>query len=726
MLKFKFSWKGKKGSMAAPITTRPSLVPPKPKLSALLISSLIGLLLLSATGPLVLAQSQPLPSSLPELKTLLVGASGPPQLLIRPGDNKLTYLTTSSAYGVVAGSETGYTALGSTITPEKLGTTSGAYDETGTLNVVWSERPAPGQGYQLYFNVLTRDGKTGKATRFKLEGQMSSSLAKPKLAYSALQRTLFLLYVEKGTPTDALWVISSSDKGLSWTKPLALGLTLSNDDPTTELIVDVNGNPQAFFVVAGRDPKVQLHHRYRLGQNWSPPIDVSEDQFTELNYIQASPTASGEVWVSWLSEQGIGAARRDHDTGRWLNWPLVTPPGTNSTPNLLTLWPSLAVGEEGKSAFIGWVSQPKAGDAGSQLKYVQTGDGGKHWQNPRLLLNLADQGLSEAKGLSAITRGDRLDLAFTTKSREYQDETTLYLLELKEGSVLPATPTPPLLPTATPTQTQPIIATPTELGFPSVTTTVLPSGTQILNTPTPTVTNLPTSTASPTATKTPPLPTQVPAQNGFGSAPVSNQGGGSGQLTNQPNSNSPQAVAAGATASSTIPGPTLDPAIVTATAYAAIQNEVARTPIIVAVPTQHFKAQGPMVLPATATPSPLATATLLPTSTPLPTNTALPWPTATQLPATLTAQALKSLTAAASANGAPAYYYQYPNSTSGGGLPLMSLMLSGLGLLLTGKGLLNWKARHKGAASKAKSTGKKQARGPGKNIPPPPVLPPQA
>jgi hypothetical protein len=139
---------------------------------------------------------------------------------------------------VVAGSETGYLPLGSTISPEKLGTASATFDETGTLHTVWSERSDPGQGYQLYSNRLTPDGKTGKPVRLRLEGQLGSSLVKPKLAYSVVQHTLFLLYVEKGNPTDSLWVISSEDRGLSWSKPLALGLTLSTSEPDTALITD--------------------------------------------------------------------------------------------------------------------------------------------------------------------------------------------------------------------------------------------------------------------------------------------------------------------------------------------------------------------------------------------------------------------------------------------------------------------------------------------------------
>lgn len=280
------------------------------------------------------------PPPVVELQTLLVGASQP-QLLVRPTDGKLTYVTISPAYGVVAGSQTGYTPLGSTITPEKLGTASAAYDETGTLQVVWSERPEIGQGYQLYSNLLTRDGKTGKALRLKLAGQALSSLVKPKLAYSAAQHTLFVLYVEKGNPTDALWVIASTDKGLSWSKPLALGLVLSTIEEDTALVIDSNGNPHVFFVVAGRYPKVQLHHRFRLGLNWSPPVDISQGQHNSLRYLAATATTSGEVWVSWLSEEGLRVARRDHDKGQWQTWPVVNPQGQSTIPPTQIQWPTL-------------------------------------------------------------------------------------------------------------------------------------------------------------------------------------------------------------------------------------------------------------------------------------------------------------------------------------------------------------------------------------------------
>lgn len=642
---------------------------------------LIGLCLSITTTPLVLAQTvvaganQPEPITPPpsvELKTLLVGASQP-LLLLRPGDGKLSYLTISPAYGVVAGSETGYIPLGSTISPEKLGTASATFDEIGTLHTVWSERSEPGQGYQLYSNRLTPDGKTGTPEKLRLEGQQNSSLVKPKLVYSTAQHTLFLLYVEKGNPTDALWVISSTDKGLSWSKPLALGLVLSTTEADTALVIDNNGNPHAFFVVAGRDSKIQLVHRFRLGQNWSPPLNVSQEQHTQLSYLGATATSSGEVWVSWLSEQGIGVARRDHENGHWQNWP-VGNLEVAATPDTQILWPTLVTGEDGQSAWLGWLTQSKTGagvSSSSQLKYVQTSDRGKTWQNTLTLLNLEERGLCCPIGLSALLKDKAVEVALTANSQEYQNEPALYLLKLKEAAIVPATPTP-VPPTATATLT---ITVPADTLIPEN-----PPG------PTATATNLPPTILAPTATIRPTTP--VPGGNGSAGSPRSGN-----QLT-QPTPTGRSTTEASLPAT---PPVTVDPAIATATDYAALQNEAARTPIIIAVPTQNFRAEGPLVLPATPTPIPPTPTALPPTPTVLPTATPVP-PTATSVPPTATASPTPKTTPA------PAYTsYPYPNG-NGSGFPLLSVMLSMAGIFLVGKGLLNFKFNPK---AKAKTRAKK-------------------
>lgn len=346
---------------------------------------------------------------------------------------------------------------------------------------------------------------------------------------------------------------------------------------------------------------------------------------------------------------------------------------------------------------MGWLAQPKTGaDAEAtltELNYVETRDGGKSWQEPGTLLNLGYQGLCCPLGVSAILKGEAVIVALSATSPEYPNAPTLYQLELREAAVLPVTNTP-LPPTAT-------------------ISTILATATPIPETsPTATATPPPTATLAPTAPTAPSTPVQTgtgATSANTGSAP----NGGSQQL---PQPASTLSSTNGMSASAT-PATTLDPAVATATAYAALQNEAARTPIIIAVPTQSFSAQGPLVLPATPTPVPPTATALPPTPTALPTATAVP-PTATLLPPTSTALPRTSLTPLVPALS---YGYSYPANRSGSSFPFLSLMLSLVGVLVLGKGLLNFKFNPKREArTKTNQTETAPAiskRGPGTTSP---------
>lgn len=236
----------------------------------------------------------------------------------------------------------------------------------------------------------------------------------------------------------------------------------------------------------------------------------------------------------------------------------------------------------------------------------------------------------------------------------------VYSLMLTLNTALPVTATSTASVTATGGVATPTLA----VNFPSATSTVVPSGTQILATA--------TATATPTPTIEPPTATTTQAPT---SKPVTTAPAAPVQVAQPPLP--PPAAAATATPLPTntpVPTATLVPEVVEATAYAQAQAEAARTPQVLVLPIMPAGSggKGPPIAPATATlsPSPKAVATF----TPLPTATPARRITVTAAP-TLTPGV--GSTSSSKAPAAPA-----PPPTG----PLWALPI---GLAALGKGLLN-------------------------------------
>jgi hypothetical protein len=574
-----------------------------------------------------------------------------------PVDHSVSFAVDSSGYGVLVGRED-KNWLNQFV---KLGTDTGeldqyprsAFDEFGTLYVVWGSRnPTNGQ-FNIGFNRILH-GETNITPRrnltaemFALTGQPNAVLpttSSPHIAYSLPQHKIYVSFTydaDPGEGTDRRAYFSeSADQGTTWSQPIELGRMTGYAPATPNIAVDKAGYPHFFYgVMTENDSRSWLYERVRGADGqWSAPRDIAGAPRTRIFRPKFTVAPNGDIWGTWPSDPASGlapykeltVARWNSSTGVWQSWNKVGgETGVGDT--------ALAVGDNGQ-VFVIW-SNITGDPAGWKTDFTYSTDQGQSWQKPMLVLFNAGWYMKRSFGMNAVTSKGLIYFMITAETSDPNHATgdALFLQQIPQDSrPSPDDPTPtPLItpPTATPLPTVPPTATPPITGQATGSPTASTTPSTPTQSPTATQASSPNSTPSqaqpqpPTAT---PTPTQLPATatptaantpTGFEVAPTSapaapGQGRGS-------NNNAPQPTATSAPTVTPQPTTTIPADVLEATAQQSAQMSAAAQPLLVPLPTIEpgqlnvISGIGPRVELPTTTPRP-ATATPKPTSSPTP------------------------------------------------------------------------------------------------------------
>lgn len=587
-----------------------------------------------------------------------------PGLCVNPLDSTISYLAASGGNGEVTGSE-GNNWLNGTYTKlnDRPGTGNCAFDEFGTLHVVWSYRGDSGN-YNFFYNSVQKGAGNVPLVRNltqEIYGEDKYTLA-AHIAVSVQQKKVFIIYQVRGDGGDPLLFIESNTQGNTWSKPVQLGVLSGYRPAESDIIVDKAGLPHVFYGVFHEGGPSLINHRERLADGrWTPDENILGDKQSRPIWTQAElDPNSGDIYVSWLETQS-GVSRWDATTGKWSYSENI------SNSSARASFPTIAVNSQTGTVWDIWTD-------GSDIWARQSTDKGETWQPRERVVNLGAAKIGRMFGLKARSTRGIIYLLISADQLDplYYVGPTLQLQTFNQ-SILSQPVTPTVTPTATVVPTAAPTATPEPTNTPVPTATPAPA-------PTATVTAVPpTATPKPTATSVP-VPAQVPNQ----SQPES-QSQPQGQNQNQGQINQPAPSAAAAQQPTNPPPPTAAPTTrtaqeVQATAVAQAQKIAAATPqtLVIPAPQPGTGGKGPALVLPTATPllSFTAAPTLAPTTRPTATVKAVPSPTASSTPQ----DSQPVTTTQVVSNPAPA-----PTAPPSPG----ALWLLPMGLAVAGKGLLN-------------------------------------
>jgi hypothetical protein len=368
-------------------------------------------------------------------------------LAVNPLDGSPTYISPLNGRAVVVGNElTDWDTMSYLKIAELPSTqdTFGIYDEEGNLHVAWASRIENGQGgFNVFYSRVLKGSAQAEPFRdltTEIIGDDNHYTARPTLAYSALQKKLFLLFQERGSNgNNPLWFSESGDLGISWSKPAEVGALGGYTPAQPTMLVDKQGNPHIFY---GSMP--QVYTRYRLNDSWTEPVELTRGCCGRPLSLQAALAPNGDIWVGWY-DGPIYGARWDSASDQWQLYPNIGP-GANKNRYTFTIT------SRGALVFI-W-SNEKA----RTIEYTASLDNGASWTGVQTLAHPVEAGMEAMLGLAAVSTKEKIYFLLCAYQNDpaYTQAVTLYISTIDEAAFPvsnPAPTSPGPEPTSTPENT---------------------------------------------------------------------------------------------------------------------------------------------------------------------------------------------------------------------------------------------------------------------------------
>jgi len=249
-----------------------------------------------------------------------------------------------------------------------------AVDRTGNINVAWYEHEA--SNLDIYFTRSTDHGNSWSRPVLVLSGVYSITIfPRPAIAVDRDGNIYIAFSNSAGVstyPDNDVYIIRSSDNGLSWTQPLNIS---NNPKPNFSLVIAVDGSNIYTGWLEAEDYKVHFGRSTDTGETWS--LSSFNSGHLSLNEILSIAVDSyGNVNLVWDDAWDHVYFSRSVDNGESWSQPREIPNYLNSP----RFNPQMIVDNQGDIMLV-W-SADFSNDNIYEVYFTISVDYGENWSFP--------------------------------------------------------------------------------------------------------------------------------------------------------------------------------------------------------------------------------------------------------------------------------------------------------------------------------------------------------